>query len=69
MRTRQDVFQGHRAWHDTPPRDEALLVCLRQIDADPLRYSGREQAYTGRIMGMTGTALLLLLAVLLFGSD
>ena len=42
---------------------------IREIDADPLRFAGRERAYTGRVMGMTGTALLLLVIVMLFGSD
>jgi hypothetical protein len=33
---------------------------LREIDAQPGRWSGREQAQAGRIMGMIGTALLVL---------
>jgi hypothetical protein len=33
---------------------------LREIDASPGRYSGREKASAGRIMGMIGTALLAL---------
>ena len=33
---------------------------LREIDASPGRYSGREKASAGRIMGMIGTALLVL---------
>ncbi|WP_310528239.1 DUF4190 domain-containing protein [Nocardioides sp.] len=33
---------------------------VKEIDADPGRYSGREQAQAGRIMGMIGTALLVL---------
>ncbi|HXH79241.1 hypothetical protein [Nocardioides sp.] len=42
---------------------------LKQIDADPLRFSGRERAYTGRTMGMTGTVLLLLGIVFIVGAD
>lgn len=33
---------------------------VKEIDAQPGRYSGREQAQAGRIMGMIGTALLVL---------
>jgi hypothetical protein len=33
---------------------------VREIDASPGRYSGREKASAGRIMGMIGTALLAL---------
>jgi hypothetical protein len=33
---------------------------LREIDASPGRYTGREKASAGRIMGMIGTALLAL---------
>ena len=33
---------------------------LREIDASPGRYSGREKASAARIMGMIGTALLVL---------
>lgn len=42
---------------------------LRQIDADPMRFSGRDRAYAGRAMGMTGTALLVLVIVVIAGSD
>ena len=33
---------------------------VKEIDANPGRYSGRDQAQAGRIMGMIGTALLVL---------
>ncbi|WP_191907790.1 hypothetical protein [Nocardioides cynanchi] len=33
---------------------------LREIDASPDRYSGREKASAARIMGIIGTALLVL---------
>lgn len=33
---------------------------VKEIDADPGRFSGREQAQAGRIMGMVGTGLLIL---------
>jgi hypothetical protein len=33
---------------------------VKEIDADPGRYSGRDQAQAGRIMGMIGTGLLVL---------
>ena len=33
---------------------------VKEIDAQPGRWSGREQAQAGRIMGMIGTALLVL---------
>ncbi len=33
---------------------------VKEIDANPGRYSGREQAQAGRIMGMVGTGLLVL---------
>ncbi|WP_206062885.1 DUF4190 domain-containing protein [Nocardioides piscis] len=36
---------------------------VKEIDAAPGRYSGREQAQAGRIMGMIGTALLVLIAL------
>ena len=41
---------------------------VREIDANPGRYSGRDQAQAGRIMGMIGTGLLVLgvLAVIAF---
>lgn len=38
---------------------------LREIDADPMSYSGREQAQAGRVMGIIGTALLVLAIVVL----
>lgn len=33
---------------------------VKEIDANPGRYSGRDQAQAGRIMGMIGTALLVI---------
>lgn len=36
---------------------------VKEIDANPGRYSGRDQAQAGRIMGMIGTALLALIAI------
>jgi hypothetical protein len=36
---------------------------VKEIDADPGRYSGRDQAQAGRIMGMIGTGLLVLGAI------
>jgi hypothetical protein len=40
---------------------------LREIDASPGRYSGREKASAGRIMGMIGTALLALGVIAIVG--
>ena len=40
---------------------------VKEIDANPGRYSGRDQAQAGRIMGMIGTALLVLGALALIG--
>lgn len=41
---------------------------VREIDADPAAYSGREMAMAGKVMGIIGTALLVLavLALVLF---
>ncbi|PUA82589.1 DUF4190 domain-containing protein [Nocardioides currus] len=36
---------------------------VKEIDANPGRYTGRDQAQAGRIMGMIGTALLALIVV------
>ena len=36
---------------------------VREIDANPGRYSGRDQAQAGRIMGMIGSALLVLIVI------
>jgi hypothetical protein len=33
---------------------------VKEIDANPGRFSGRESAQAGRIMGMVGTGLLVL---------
>lgn len=44
---------------------------LREIDADPQSYGGRSEANAGKIMGIVGTVLLIVLilaAVLLFGT-
>ena len=38
---------------------------VREIDADPDSYSGREMAVAGKVMGIIGTVLLIL-AVLVF---
>ena len=40
---------------------------VKEIDANPGRYSGREQAQAGRIMGMIGTGLLALMFLAFFG--
>lgn len=40
---------------------------VKEIDANPGRYSGRDQAQAGRIMGMIGTGLLVLGAIALIG--
>jgi hypothetical protein len=40
---------------------------LREIEASPGRYSGREKASAGRIMGMIGTVLLVLGVIALAG--
>lgn len=37
---------------------------LREIDAEPGRYSGREMASAGRVMGIVGTGLLALAVVI-----
>jgi hypothetical protein len=42
---------------------------IREIDADPTRFSGRDRAYAGRAMGMTGTALLVLAIVVISGFE
>ena len=39
---------------------------VKEIDANPGRYSGREQAQAGRIMGMIGTGLLALMFLAFF---
>lgn len=36
---------------------------VKQIDANPGRWSGRDQAQAGRIMGMIGSAILVLIAL------
>jgi len=38
---------------------------VREIDRNPGRWSGRDQAQAGRVMGIIGTVLLVLLLVLL----
>ena len=40
---------------------------VKEIDANPGRYSGRDQAQAGRIMGMIGTGLLVLGIVAFIG--
>ena len=40
---------------------------VKAIDAEPGRWSGREQAQAGRIMGMIGTAILVLIVLALIG--
>lgn len=40
---------------------------VKEIDAQPGRWSGRDQAQAGRIMGMIGTALLVLGVLALIG--
>lgn len=40
---------------------------VREIDAEPGRYGGRDQANAGRIMGIIGTVLLVLGVLLLLG--
>ena len=40
---------------------------VKAIDAEPGRWSGREQAQAGRIMGMIGTAILVLLVLAVVG--
>jgi hypothetical protein len=40
---------------------------VREIDAQPGRWSGREQAQAGRIMGMIGTVILVLGVLALVG--
>ena len=39
---------------------------VKEIDAQPGRYAGRQQAQAGRIMGMIGTAFLVLALLLVF---
>jgi hypothetical protein len=41
---------------------------VREIDASPSRYSGRDRANSGKIMGIIGTVLLVLgvIAIILF---
>jgi hypothetical protein len=41
---------------------------VREIDATPGRYSGRDRAQSGKIMGIIGTVLLILgvIAIILF---
>mgnify|MGYP005828117639 CR=1 FL=1 len=38
---------------------------IREIDADPTAYSGREMAMAGKIMGIIGTVLLILAVIAL----
>lgn len=40
---------------------------VREIDAQPGRWSGREQAQAGRIMGIIGTVLLVLVVLAIVG--
>jgi hypothetical protein len=40
---------------------------LREIDADPAAYSGREMASAGRVMGIVGTGLLAIGVVVALG--
>jgi hypothetical protein len=40
---------------------------VKAIDAEPGRWSGREQAQAGRIMGMIGTAILVLIVLAVIG--
>ncbi len=40
---------------------------VKEIDADPGRFSGREQAQAGRIMGIIGTGLLVLGIIAMLG--
>jgi hypothetical protein len=40
---------------------------VKAIDAEPGRWSGREQAQAGRIMGMIGTAILVLIVLAIIG--
>ena len=41
---------------------------VKEIDAQPGRWSGREQAQAGRIMGMIGTVLLVLGVLAIVGA-
>lgn len=40
---------------------------LAEIDRDPARYSNRQHAVIGRVLGMVGTGILVLVVVLLVG--